>query len=88
MDRVADHAAIDAGLLMGFQEVLDGQGCGIAPTALLGQFGRIDMGVPVDDHGGVSLSDKKYLKVYIALKSCQVGLTDSIRAIFFARSHL
>jgi hypothetical protein len=44
------------------------------------------MGVPVDDHGGVSLSDKKYLKVYVALKSCQVGLTDSIRAIFFARS--
>jgi hypothetical protein len=46
VDRVADHAAIDAGFLVGFEEIFDGQRRGAAPTPVLGQFGRIDMGVP------------------------------------------
>ena len=50
MDRVADDAALDAGLFMGFEQVFNGQRRRAAPTPFFGQLGRIDMGMPVDNH--------------------------------------
>jgi hypothetical protein len=50
MDGIADDAEIDAGALVGFQQVFDGERRGAAPAALFGQFRRIDVSVPIDNH--------------------------------------
>ena len=50
MNGVADDAALDAGLFVGFQEIFNRQWRSAAPTALFGHFRRIDMGMPIDNH--------------------------------------
>jgi hypothetical protein len=50
MDGIADDAEIDAGALVSFQQVFNGKRRSAAPTPLFGQFRRIDVCVPIDNH--------------------------------------
>src|SRR5262245_29740014 len=51
MDRVADDAALDAGFLMGFEQVFNRQRRDVSPAPFFGQLRWINMGMPIDDHG-------------------------------------
>src|SRR5215813_186233 len=50
VDRIADDAEIDANALVSFQQVLNGKWRNATPTPLFGQFRRINVRVPVDNH--------------------------------------
>src|SRR5262245_15777383 len=50
VDRIADDAEIDADAPVSFQQVVNGEWRNATPTALFGQFRRINVRVPIDSH--------------------------------------
>src|SRR4029434_4739714 len=60
MDGIADDAEIDAGTLVSFQQVFNGKRRSAAPTPLFGQFRRIDVRVPIDNHLVCSFLSKDF----------------------------
>src|SRR5262249_54767263 len=50
VDRIADDAEIDTDALVSFQQVFNGKWRNAAPTPLFGQFRRINVRVPIDNH--------------------------------------
>src|SRR5262245_4488022 len=50
MDRIADDAEIDADALVSFQQIFNGKWRNSAPKPLFGQFRRINVRVPIDNH--------------------------------------